>query len=192
MSFELHEKRVMDRLKNLKPCYTYHSLEHTQLVLRSVEVLAKEEGVTLREMELLKLAALFHDCGFLNSPENHEERGCDMVRSELKESDFSSDEIDQICGMIMATKIPQSPNTRLEKILADADLFYLGTENYDKYSSHLFDELKHFNPKITEGDWINIQINFLESHHFHTAFCRENLEPKKRQHLEKIRASLDR
>ena len=192
MSFKLHEKRILERLQDLKPCYTYHSLEHTEFVVIAVELLAKEEGVTLRELELLKLAALFHDSGFLDSPNNHEEHGCKMVRRALEESDYSPEEIGQICGMIMATKIPQSPRTRLEEILADADLFYLGTDKYDRYSRHLFDELKYFNPKMSDNDWINLQVGFLEAHHFHTAFGKNNLLPKKQENLLRIKASVPR
>lgn len=73
---------------------------------------------------------------------------CKIATKELKTLDFSDKDIKAICGMIMATKIPQSPKNRLEVILADADLEYLSTSRFKIVSDKLFKELKAGNPKI--------------------------------------------
>lgn len=187
-------KHIFDRIfkrleENLDPELTYHTREHTQLVMQWAEELALKEGVTARELVLIRIAALFHDTGFLESRDEHEQRSCKIARKELADEDFTVEEVDTICRMIMATKIPQQPTNKVERILADADLYYLGTDNYSKYAEQLQDELKSLNPDLSEEEWKRIQIKFLKDHHYRTNFAIANLEPRKQARLERLSRS---
>jgi len=182
--------RIVDKLeKHLNPKLVYHTLDHTVLVMGWAQELAERENVTDREFTLVQLAALFHDTGFLISREEHEMRSCEIARAELANEDLTHTELDTICGMIMATKIPQSPKNHLDRILVDSDLYYLGTDDYDKYSNLLFEEIKHFNPSFTQEKWKQVQIEFLETHQYSTDFAKNNLEPAKQEHLKRIKLS---
>jgi uncharacterized protein len=88
--------------------------------------------------------------------------------------------------MIMATKIPQLPKNKLEEILADADLEYLGTPDYENKADDLFWEMKYVDPSLTEEKWIRIQISFLQKHRYFTKFCQLNREPVKLTLLNKL------
>jgi uncharacterized protein len=187
-------KHIFDRIfgrlqENLHPDLTYHNAEHTLMVMEWAKELAQKEGVSDREYILIQIAALFHDTGFLVSREEHERRSCEIARHELSQEDFSDEEIEAICGMIMATKIPQTPTNQLERILVDADLYYLGTDKYSKFANQLRDELKSFNPDMSSEDWKSIQIKFLENHRYKTAFAKTHLEPAKMRQLDVIRRS---
>ncbi len=105
----------------------------------------------------------------------------------MDEFGFSEEEIALVRGMIMATRIPQQPETKLEKILADADLEYLGTSKFDFFSEKLFQELKHFQPLLDIRQWNDIQIKFVSNHFYHTGFCRKYREKAKNKNLEKIK-----
>ena len=97
------------------------------------------------------------------------------------------EQIDQICGMIMATKIPQNPKNQLEKILADADLMYLGTDKFLEIGNTLFEELIA-NKKIkSEVQWNEIQVSFLNAHTYHTDYCIKNFTLTKNKNLELIK-----
>jgi len=182
--------RIFTRLKeNLHPELTYHNVEHTLMVMEWAKELSRKEGVGEREFILIQIAALFHDSGFLVSREEHEKRGCEIARKELADEDFSHEEIEAICGMIMATRVPQKPTNQLERILVDADLYYLGTEKYSKYATQLRDELRSFNPELSAEDWKNIQIKFLQHHRYNTDFAKTYLEPAKLKQLEVIKQS---
>jgi uncharacterized protein len=170
--------------------YSYHTPEHTRYVIDKSVLVGKKEKIKEDDLELLKIAALFHDMGFLESRDNHEELSCDMVMKELPSWNFKSNEIAKICGMIRATKIPQRPKTLLEKILADADLEYLGTDLYEEGSSRLYRELIYFNPSLTEKEWLEIQVNFLTAHQYHTEFCIKNRESQKQSHLKRLKSRL--
>ena len=128
------------------------------------------------------LHVLFHDSGFITQSKNHEELSCEIVREALPDFNYTHEEIDSICGMIMATKIPQSPTNLLEQIIADADLDYLGREDYWEISNNLFKEISFFGI-FTENDWLQLQINFLEKHRYFTHTAITTREAKKQETL---------
>lgn len=187
---EIQHTVYREILAKLPPHLTYHNLGHTTYVLDRVVFLAKQSDVSADDLHLLKLAALFHDTGFIDNPKDHEEKGCQIAESYLSAA-YSKEDLEKICGMIMATKIPQSPQTRLEDILADADLEYLGTELFEKIGQTLFEELKHFNPDFTVQAWDELQLVFMQKHHFHTEFCREFREPQKQINLLSVKKRLE-
>ena len=115
---------------------------------------------------------------------------CEIAAQELPDYGLKKTEIDQICGMIRATKIPQNPKTKAEMVLADADLEYLGTDNFSEISQNLYREMKYFQPDLTVEQWNEIQVNFITGHHYHTTYCKKNRAPRKLLNLEKIRKNL--
>ena len=168
---------------------TYHNVEHTKYVLRQAEIIAKHEGITGHDLNLVRIAALYHDTGFLKDRENHETLSCNFASQDLRDV-LTAAETDKICGMIMATKIPQNPKDIIQKIIADADLEYLGTENFFRFSGNLYQELLHYNPKLSLKEWDEIQIDFLTNHSYHTNYCQETKEPIKKRNLEMVRERL--
>ena len=109
---------------------SYHNVLHTKKVLENSIYIGEKENISEHDLTLLKTAALLHDVGFLESHLNHEFFGCEFAKKNLPNFDYSSQEIQTICKMIMATKLPQNPTNSLSKILCDADLFYLGEKEY--------------------------------------------------------------
>ncbi len=161
---------------------SYHSVEHTKYVFERVTYIASKEDVDVHHLHLLQIAALFHDIGFIKQRIDHEDVGCVIAREWLK-NDLTAKEIDVVCGMIMATKIPQSPKTKYENILADADLEYLGTTYFEQVGELLYLELKYENDGLTRERWNDIQIGFISKHKYHTKFCRRYKEFRKRKNL---------
>ena len=175
---------ILSRLENeLDPRLGYHNLSHTLDVVKQAEVIAKKEKVNDKhELLLLKTAAVFHDSGFLLVYKNHEEKSCEIAAEALKNI-FGEEDIKKVNGMIMATKIPQSPHTLLEQIICDADLDYLGRNDFEPISRSLYKEFLTF--KIIPEDiiWDHIQIKFFESHHYFTGTSISKRNEKKLKHL---------
>lgn len=187
VAFEIIYKEVIGLLEKKLPKHlTYHSVDHTKYVLRLAEYIAHKEGMNEKDVYLIKIASLYHDIGFIIGPKEHEKTGCELAREELKKYNFSKSDIEKICGMIMATKIPQQPNNEQEMILADADLEYLSTRHFETISENLFSELKHFNENLSRKQWNDIQINFIANHKYHTAYCSRYKEFRKRRNLQKL------
>lgn len=178
---------VVNLLKeNLPEFYYYHNYEHTLYVAEKTQEIGKYERCTEEELKLLNAAALWHDTGYIRSSADHEEESCRMARQYLPDFGFSSTDIQKICRMIMATKLPQAPKTKSEEILADADLEYLGTNQYEQKAAELYRELHHLDPSLTKRKWKEEQVSFLQKHHFFTLYCRENKEPLKRIHINRL------
>lgn len=185
---ELEDFVVAKLKRELPQNLHYHGLHHTLDVLESAERIGREEHIGPADMQLLKTAVLYHDSGFTKVYKNHEEVGCDLARQELPEFGYSPEQIEKVCGMIMATKIPQRPTNQLEYIIADADLEYLGTDKFWKIGRTLFEEIRIYLDVDSERQWNIIQMNFLKSHSYHTDYCRKNREAAKQQHLKEVAA----
>ena len=192
MQVEKAKDYVMDLLRNQLPSYlTYHDIHHTEnVVRRSLELAAAEDINDSHQLDLLKTAAYYHDCGFINVYENHEEEGCRIAKNVLPQFDYSDKDIEIICEMIMKTKLPQQPKTHLEKILCDSDLDHLGRDDFNIIGDKLYREWSSIGKMHNEKEWNEIQVNFLQSHHFWTETSRKKRQAKKEENLKELKEKL--
>lgn len=166
---------------------SYHSLAHTLDVYASTISIAEQEGVTGDDLVILKTAALFHDSGFLTDPDDHEQAGCAYAREHLPRFQYSNAQIERVCGLIMATRIPQRPFDKLSEILCDADLDYLGRPDFHAIGDHLYEELRSHGKLSSRHQWNMLQEEFLSRHTYFTDTCRKYRESGKREHLAWVR-----
>lgn len=167
--------------KELDSHITYHNATHTKNVIKDAMYLGEQEQLNEYDLTLLKTAALLHDVGFLENHLNHETLSCDFAKKHLSAFGYSSQEIEMICEMIMATKLQQTPKNHLSEILCDADLFYLGSAKYDFFANKLFQEFKAFGTLKTKENWHKRQVDFLNTHQYFTKTAREELEVTKQE-----------
>ncbi|MFM7234267.1 MAG: HD domain-containing protein [Flavobacteriales bacterium] len=161
---------VMRRLRfELNVKYLYHDSRHTEDVIQQTEEIAGREGMNTHEIELLKLAALYHDTGFLRQREDHESVSVELFLNEAIDSDITQEDKDHVCRLIMVTRVPQQPSTLLESIICDADLDYLGREDFPAIAEYLYLEFKANGIVDNRKRWNEIQLTFLENHRFHTS-----------------------
>lgn len=166
---------------------SYHSLEHILDVLNAATILARMENLSAAETELLKVAVLFHDAGFTQTVRGHEEVGFKMAKEILPQFGFVENEINEIGGMIMATKYPPTPKTLSEKIICDADLDYLGRDDFFEIGNKLFNELRSQGSLSSENEWNSLQVNFLTTHRYFTNASKQLREEKKIMHLREVK-----
>jgi uncharacterized membrane-anchored protein YitT (DUF2179 family)/predicted metal-dependent HD superfamily phosphohydrolase len=168
---------------------TYHNVAHTERVIETALILADGEGLNEEEKTIVATAALFHDSGYLFGTDDHEERSCSLAREYLPAHEYSPEQTEAVCRLITATKNPQSPTDRLEKILCDADLSYLGTEAFRLLSSNLYKELKSVHHRSAVEMWPEKQMQFLKTHRYHTETARKLFDKKKQQNLKALMKS---
>jgi predicted metal-dependent HD superfamily phosphohydrolase len=191
MEFKKVEKFILGKLKKELPKnLTYHSLGHIKDVYSAAQSLAKLEDIKGEDLTLLLTAVLFHDSGFLKQQKDHERVGCEYVREYLPEYSYTEEQIEKICGMIMATKIPQTPHNKLEQIICDADLDYLGRDDFFTIGNKLWDELCMYGIINTEVEWNKLQVRFLENHHYFTSSSKSLRKKKKAENLALIKSKL--
>ena len=183
---------VLQRLKDgLHKHYYYHVVRHTLDVIEQSQAIGKLEGVTERELEILKIAALFHDTGFLKVRSGHEQASVDFFQSIGGLSALTHEDCDTITGCIRATHMPQTPLNHLEQILCDADLDYLGREDFGLIGENLFLEMSACGEMSDRFTWDNLQVKFLEAHKFHTTSNQARRDGKKAENLNEVRLRVD-
>lgn len=175
--------------KGLSSLLTYHNLNHTLDVTTQCLDIAKSEGITDTTSLLeLQIACIYHDAGFLFLYTGHEEKGCEMARAQLPGFGVNNLMIDRICGIIMATKIPQSPKNHLQQIICDADLDYLGRDDFFTISDRLCKEILAYKLAGCKKEFEERQVAFLESHIYFTKSSQIKRGPGRARHLKKLMA----
>jgi len=177
---------VCEKLNGLSPDLSYHNKEHTMDVLKQCERIAADEGVEDNDLFLLRIAALYHDTGFLKTYFDHEEMSCRIFMEDAALFNFSDDEKGQIKSLIMATKLPQTPTTILEKIICDADLDYLGRADFFTIGEGLRREFLKYNIIESGKEWDQLQVKFLTAHQYHTESSRRCREQAKQANIAKL------
>lgn len=190
MQFEKAKTYILRRLqKELPKHLSYHSIWHTKDVYNSAMVIAEHEGIKGIDLKLLLTACMYHDSGFLQQNKNHEMLSCNIAKENLPKYNYTEEEIQVICGMIMATKLPQSPKNLMEEIICDADLDYLGRDDFFTIGNRLYLELKVYGLIKNEIEWDKLQISFLESHHYFTKTAIHLRKAKKDEHIAELKAN---
>ncbi len=188
IKFEDLNDYVLDRLERELPKHLYyHNYKHTIDVTIGVEIIGYGEGVGEEDMLLLKTAALFHDFGQVAGALDHEERGCKIAEEILPGFGYDKEQIKIIKGIIMATKLPPQPKTKLEEIIADADLDYLGRRDMVPVSDTLYQELKVQGIIGSFNDWNKLQVKFLSAHQYFTETARTMRKVNKEEQIERIK-----
>ena len=189
MDYRAAKQFILAKLRaELSDQLHYHGIHHTLDVLRVAKALCESEGIRGRSVQLVKTAALFHDCGFVkNKHAGHEYEGCLIAREALPRFGYTPEDIEVVCGMIMATKIPQSPTNLMEDIICDADLDYLGRPDFVPIGVTLYEELTAYHLIAGEEAWNRLQVSFLSAHRFHTRTNNMLREPVKQQYLETLK-----
>jgi uncharacterized protein len=191
MQFKQAGEFIIGKLRTELPaCLSYHNADHTLDVYQAAKHLGEQEGLTGREMTLLLTAAWYHDSGFLQATANHENISCQIAAEALPAFGYTADDIKTISEIIMATRLPQSPKSHLGEILADADLDYLGRDDFFSISDKLFDELTCTSKIHSKAEWNRVQVEFLQQHQYFTKSARHERQAKKEHILQQIKAEL--
>jgi class 3 adenylate cyclase len=180
---------ILDKLEKELPDYLYyHNVKHTVDVVTEVELIGWGEGCSDEEILILKTAGLFHDAGHTVAYDNHEYYGTLLAREMLPKYNYTPEQIERICSIIMATKLPPRPTDLLENIICDSDLDYLGRSDFIPVSNTLFEELKAQNKMGTLNDWNKIQVKFISGHQYFTKTARSLREVNKQLQIERIQS----
>jgi len=187
MDFEGAKKYTLNRLiSDLSGKLHYHSVDHTLDVLDAVTRLADMENVNGHDQVLLKTGALFHDLGFIETYDGHEEASIRMAYKILPDYDYSLDDIKVVEGLIRSTEIPQNPKTHLEQIMADADLDYVGRDDLFVIGQRLQYEWQLQGIVSSLREWHEKQLQFLKTHKFFTKSAIKLREKRKQENIKEL------
>lgn len=177
--------------KELDPKLTYHSLDHTMDVLESVTRLIEMEKIDDHTGILIKTAALYHDAGFIRIYDGHEKISIELAKNTLPAFGYSEKDIARIEELILATELDVVPGDPAGKILADADLDYVGRDDFFMVALKLHYEWRNHGNNIALRDWYKLQLDFLKDHRFFTKSAYEMRQNQKTENLREIENLLD-
>ena len=191
--FEGARSYVLDHLeRELSPKLVYHSISHTRdNVVPASQYLAKMEGLDGDAYQLLQTAAYFHDIGFTEQYIDHEQVSARIAAEILPKFEYSPRDIRAIQKMILATKLPQSPGSLPERILADADLDVLGRHDFLKRNQVLRTEIAAYGNCFDDAEWYASQLRFLQTHHYWTETARKLRHETKLSNIRLLEELLD-
>ncbi|MEM0939308.1 MAG: HD domain-containing protein [Bacteroidota bacterium] len=170
---------------------TYHSINHTQDVVRASNEIAEKQKFSEEEIEILNIAAWFHDVGYIKGSQNHEDRSAVIAGEYLEKRNYPEEKIKQVKGCILATKMPQKPKNALQKTICDADLMHLASEDYFKKADLLHNEIEKTKLcKIPENEWLKMNQEFLTGHCFFTEYAQKTYYSAVQENLRKVRERL--
>ncbi|MEO8210358.1 MAG: Pycsar system effector family protein [bacterium] len=176
---------VFELMKTKLPgVYVYHNYKHTEDVIVAIKKIGNKTGISDEDLEIVTLAGWFHDVGFTERSENHEDVSNEIARNFLNERNYKEQNIEKVIACINSTRYPQSPKNLLEEIVCDADLFHLGTKDYNDKSDLLRVEWEKTNNKqYSELEWLKINIDFLTTHRYFTKYAKKSLDDDKAETL---------
>lgn len=169
----------------------YHNLEHTREVVETTEEISRNSGISSNELEMLLLAAWFHDIGISVVYNNHEEKSAQIAKEFLTSNNYPPEKIEKVYNLILATKMPQNPKSLPEEVICDADISHIGRKGFNTRSQLLRSEWENLqNKKISDHDWLKNNIEFVAGNKFRTRYAKENFEEQRSKNLDKLQKKL--
>ncbi|MDP5038976.1 MAG: HD domain-containing protein [Candidatus Gracilibacteria bacterium] len=180
-------KKYVNMLVGPLEDHYYHHYEHAlEVASRSVEI-GKKEGYDEETLEILELAGLFHDTGFIIQYDNNEYIGASIARNFLKSMLYPEDKIKKIEELIISTIPTNKAKNKLEGIIKDADTDNLGRDDFFEKGERLKNEIEKIKKiKILDPDWYHYSLNFLLEHKFVTPSEIKERQNKKLQNIDKL------
>ena len=131
--------------------------------------LGKKEWVSKDELELLAIAWLFHDTGFVIQYDNNEPIWAKIAQNYLRTMLYWEDKIQIIEKIILATSPSVEPKNLLERIIKDADMDNLWRKDFFDISLKLKQERETIkNIRIKDPDWHHASLDVIKGHRFYT------------------------
>lgn len=171
----------------------YHNINHTRRVVEDISQLAEWEGCSEEETKILKLAAWFHDTGFVKVDKGHEEVSVKIAQEFLQSNQVSKNVIDLVTDLILVSIKDLKPKTNLQKLIKDADCSHVASESYFEISNLLRKEnaLK-LNTSYTDLEWLEGNKEFFEWHKFYSDSAKLKWQPLKTLNLRELNAKIDK
>ncbi len=169
-----------------------HTLHPTKGVVAAANRIAISENISEHDRELLITAAYFHDTGYIREYEKNEPIAARMAGRILKLIGYKPNEIVKVQKMILSTDLERKPKTHVEKILCDADLDHLGTEDFFKLDGKLREGRRGRGIDVSdEAKWYKDTLEFIRKHQYYTESQKKLREKEKQKNIKKLLKKLE-
>ena len=165
----------------------FHNFTHTAEVVKVIDEIASALNINDEDREILSLAGWFHDVGYTECFDGHEDLGIEIASNFLNSNDYPEAKVIKVAALIRATQMPRKPKNLLEEIICDADLHHLGIEEFSEKEKLFRNEVEKIKGhKINNEVWLKGNLDFMKNHKFFTKYAREKFGPQKNKNLNKV------
>lgn len=178
--------------EELPSALDYHNVGHTLDVLEQALCLADLAQLSERERELLVVAAIYHDAGFLRQNALNEPIGAELAaEAMITTGGYTKHEIKIVKHMILDTTLlmndcAQISNTELSPYLLDADLSNLGRECFWEQTKAVASEAG-----IAFCDFLPISLGLMQRHSWQSDVGYQLYEQQKQQNIADLKLRLN-
>jgi predicted metal-dependent HD superfamily phosphohydrolase len=168
----------------------YHTLEHIDRVLASVDLL----GEVTEDPTAVELAAWLHDVIYDPRARDNEARSAELARELLARLQVPSVINERVAELILTTIDHQTGGDTDAEVLLDADLSVLGAESaaYDDYRAAIREEFAWLPEPAYRAGRATLLRRFLERRDiFHTTLMKEALEEQARRNIQRELGELE-
>jgi predicted metal-dependent HD superfamily phosphohydrolase len=183
------EEVFKDRAFSNRP---FHNIEHTKDVVNAVQIIGPQSDLSEDELESAIVAAWLHDIGYIDGAKDHEHNAAVKAKELLEKLGAPHKKQMEVTEAIMATKVPQNPKSLVSKVICDADLFHLSSDQCEYKSTRLREEWAILgDKKLTDEEWMRMNLEFMEGHRYHTPYGQTVLQQGKKKNIKRLRKHLN-
>jgi predicted metal-dependent HD superfamily phosphohydrolase len=171
----------------------FHNFEHAKAVAKACREIGTASRLSPEDLEVVTLAAWFHDVGYLECGEGHEEKSAEMAASFLRKNRYPEEKITQVVQCIRSTKLPQRPNNLMEQVLCDADIAHLASKNFPVLTRLIRVEIEHRRGRrFNDVEWLTMNFDFVSRHRYHTEYARASFAVQLERNVAALKKELYR
>ena len=177
----LFEKEIHESLK-------YHDIVHTEYVAGQAERIGLSSGLGQEDLQVVIVAAWFHDSGFVSRSDGHEEESQNIARKFLISKEKPEEFIEKVLTCIEATKMPQNPGDNLlAQVVCDADMAYLSEDFYMGRTTLLRKEWNHESEtKVSKKSYYQETVELFNNHKYYTEYGENEFSPGKAKNFKSL------
>ena len=169
----------------------YHNIDHVTATAAGVEEIGQGSKLPRADLEIVLLAAWFHDTGYIETVDGHEQKSAEIARRFLADQRYPQEKTEKVIRCILATKIPRTPTTLLEEVLCDADNLHIGRKKLMKRTNLMRTEKERITGKpISDVEWLNSTIDFIAQHPFYTKYAQTEYAKQRTKNLIRLQKRL--
>lgn len=183
--FSLFKEKLSKKL-------VYHNYKHTFEIVKEARALGEAYQLPEADLEVLLLAAWFHDAGYIDTYQGHEEKSIEIATAFLEEEGYGEDRIQQVADCILATRSDHTTATLLQEIISDADISNIGKDTFFANAELLRVEWEIFLHRFfSDAEWAQFQLDFLLSRNFKTEAAQQKFGQQLQANIQEQRERLN-
>ncbi len=183
---QLYVKRLLS--EKLPKEYVYHNCRTMESIYEEAIIIGESVMLDNYEMEIVALAVLFCNTGYIHSHKFYSERSCKIAEDHLKNNKYPNEKLKQVLSTISSLNSDKKPENRIQQVFLDALTSFYGKNSFFEMNGLLKLENELLTGKnIKNKKWLKESLHKLENHRFHTLYAKNMYNDKKKKNIKKIR-----